>query len=246
MPAVLSGVAVRCRYTAIAALLSPTLNPPPHPLHITSADVLQPPDQLQLWKEEALLEDAKKLAELKIENDDVVAMCYQTAGEQTCSRWAGTWRWVQQLDGRAAARREGCGRGCGDGAFGHGWCSITCQQLRCSCSGWQYQQLLVVSSTCNCVVVSAGASCPELLDGRCYVKPCCAAPCPATQPCQLLSPQLQPALSLKNSGVSLDHSHLFSLPLCACCCAADGLSFEAKDITPVDAPADADGPGAGP
>jgi hypothetical protein len=58
-------------------------------LHIISADVLQSPDQLQLWKEEALLEDAKKLAELKIENDDVVAMCYQTAGAQTCSPCTG-------------------------------------------------------------------------------------------------------------------------------------------------------------
>jgi len=41
----------------------------------------QPPDQLQLWKEEFLLEDAKKLADLKVENDEVLAMCYATAGE---------------------------------------------------------------------------------------------------------------------------------------------------------------------
>lgn len=40
-------------------------------------------------------------------------------------------------------------------------------------------------------------------------------------------------------------SHVVLLVLCAVCCAADGLSFEAKDITPVDAPADADTPGAG-
>jgi hypothetical protein len=40
----------------------------------------QPPDQLQLWKEEVVLEDAKKLADLKVENDDIVVMCYQDAG----------------------------------------------------------------------------------------------------------------------------------------------------------------------
>lgn len=41
---------------------------------------VQPPDQLQLWKEEVVLEDAKKLADLKVENDDIVVMCYQDAG----------------------------------------------------------------------------------------------------------------------------------------------------------------------
>jgi hypothetical protein len=40
----------------------------------------QPPDQLQLYKDQVVLEDAKKLADLKIENDDVVALCYAQAG----------------------------------------------------------------------------------------------------------------------------------------------------------------------
>jgi hypothetical protein len=44
--------------------------------------LLQPPDQLQLWKEEVVLEDAKKLADLKVENDDVVVMCYANSGER--------------------------------------------------------------------------------------------------------------------------------------------------------------------
>jgi hypothetical protein len=50
---------------------------------------LQSPDKLQLSKEvrEAsgqylALDDAKKLADLKVENDDVVAMTYLKEGEQ--------------------------------------------------------------------------------------------------------------------------------------------------------------------
>jgi ribosomal protein L7/L12 len=50
---------------------------------------LQSPDKLQLLKEvrEASgqylgLDDAKKLADLKVENDDVVAMTYMKEGEQ--------------------------------------------------------------------------------------------------------------------------------------------------------------------
>jgi len=36
----------------------------------------QPPEKVQLVKEEQALEDARKLSDLKVENDDVVAMCY--------------------------------------------------------------------------------------------------------------------------------------------------------------------------
>lgn len=50
---------------------------------------LQPPDQLQLWKEEAVLDDAKKLADLKVENDDVLALCYATEGESELCREGG-------------------------------------------------------------------------------------------------------------------------------------------------------------
>lgn len=65
---------------------------------------LQPADQLQLWKEEVVLEDAKKLAELKVENDDVVALCYQTAGgrEREAGRGEGG-------TGRQARREGGKG-----------------------------------------------------------------------------------------------------------------------------------------
>lgn len=48
---------------------------------------LQPPDKVQLHKQLAngayeQLDDAKKLADLKVENDGVVAMCYMQEGEQ--------------------------------------------------------------------------------------------------------------------------------------------------------------------
>jgi hypothetical protein len=42
----------------------------------------QDPAALQLQKDGAVLEDAKKLADLKVENDDVVAMCYKNEGER--------------------------------------------------------------------------------------------------------------------------------------------------------------------
>eukprot|EP00877_Chromochloris_zofingiensis_P003149 jgi/Chrzof1/12835/Cz07g09030.t1 len=37
----------------------------------------QPPEKVQLVRDDAVLDDAKKLVDLKVENDDVVAMCYQ-------------------------------------------------------------------------------------------------------------------------------------------------------------------------
>ncbi|GBF89426.1 hypothetical protein Rsub_01998 [Raphidocelis subcapitata] len=37
----------------------------------------QDPSALQLQKDGVVLEDARKLADLKVENDDVVAMCYK-------------------------------------------------------------------------------------------------------------------------------------------------------------------------
>lgn len=39
----------------------------------------QDPSALQLQKDGVVLEDAKKLADLKVENDDVVAMCHRNA-----------------------------------------------------------------------------------------------------------------------------------------------------------------------
>lgn len=46
---------------------------------------LQPPDKVQLHKQSGngsyeQLEDSKKLADLKVENDDIVAMCYMQEG----------------------------------------------------------------------------------------------------------------------------------------------------------------------
>jgi transcription elongation factor B subunit 2 len=41
----------------------------------------QPPEKQQLFKNNMLLEDAKKLADLKIENDDVLAVAFQQDGE---------------------------------------------------------------------------------------------------------------------------------------------------------------------
>lgn len=40
--------------------------------------VNQDPASLQLQKDGVVLEDAKKLADLKVDNDDIVAMCYKT------------------------------------------------------------------------------------------------------------------------------------------------------------------------
>ncbi len=42
----------------------------------------QPPENLQLRKlDNHVLDDAKKLADLKVENDEVIAVCYALAGE---------------------------------------------------------------------------------------------------------------------------------------------------------------------
>lgn len=38
--------------------------------------VEQPPDKVQLCKGSSPLEDAKRLSELKIENDDIIGMCF--------------------------------------------------------------------------------------------------------------------------------------------------------------------------
>ncbi len=43
----------------------------------------QPPESQQLYKGQAVLEDAKKLIDLKVENDDVLALCYLQSGELT-------------------------------------------------------------------------------------------------------------------------------------------------------------------
>lgn len=58
----------------------------------THVPPLQPPDQLQLWKEEVVLEDAKKLADLKVENDDVLTLCHALPGGGECCGWCmGVW-----------------------------------------------------------------------------------------------------------------------------------------------------------
>lgn len=43
--------------------------------------MLQPQDQQQLYKNGTVLEDVKSLAELKIENDDVLALTYRKEGQ---------------------------------------------------------------------------------------------------------------------------------------------------------------------
>lgn len=50
--------------------------------------VTQPPEELALLKGNSMLDDAKKLNELKVENDDVLALCYATGGKahtRTCT-----------------------------------------------------------------------------------------------------------------------------------------------------------------
>lgn len=44
---------------------------------------LQPPERQQLHKGNSVLDDAKKLAELKVENDDILALCFLQDG--TCT-----------------------------------------------------------------------------------------------------------------------------------------------------------------
>ena len=41
---------------------------------------MQPPERQQLYKNSTVLEDAKKLAELKVENDDILAVTFMQGG----------------------------------------------------------------------------------------------------------------------------------------------------------------------
>lgn len=45
---------------------------------------LQTPDKQRLFKGTTQLEDSKKLAEMQIGNDDILAMTFCQAGELTC------------------------------------------------------------------------------------------------------------------------------------------------------------------
>ena len=45
----------------------------------------QAPENQQLFKNQVLLEDAKKLADLKVENDDVIALCFMKEGVCACA-----------------------------------------------------------------------------------------------------------------------------------------------------------------
>lgn len=45
---------------------------------------LQAPEAQRLYLGKSMLEDAKQLAELKVENDDVLALAYQQAGTVSC------------------------------------------------------------------------------------------------------------------------------------------------------------------
>lgn len=42
--------------------------------------VLQAPETQRLYLGKSMLEDARQLAELKVENDDVLALAYQQSG----------------------------------------------------------------------------------------------------------------------------------------------------------------------
>ena len=47
------------------------------------------PAALQLVKDGAVLEDARRLSDLRVDNDDVVAMCYRREGALSCRRKRG-------------------------------------------------------------------------------------------------------------------------------------------------------------
>lgn len=51
---------------------------------------MQPPESQQLFKNNTLLDDAKRLADLKIENDDVIALTLMQAGKPAFIRQANT------------------------------------------------------------------------------------------------------------------------------------------------------------
>lgn len=42
--------------------------------------MLQPPEKQQLHKDDVVLEDAKKLSDLKVENEDTLALTFQQEG----------------------------------------------------------------------------------------------------------------------------------------------------------------------
>jgi transcription elongation factor B subunit 2 len=46
----------------------------------TSLPTLQPPEKQQLLKDDVVLEDAKKLSDLKVENEDTLALTFQQEG----------------------------------------------------------------------------------------------------------------------------------------------------------------------
>ena len=59
--------------------LSPDL--PMRSVTLHGAMAAQPPEKQQLFKQNTLLEDAKKLADLKVENDDILAVTFMQDGE---------------------------------------------------------------------------------------------------------------------------------------------------------------------
>lgn len=72
----------------------------------------QDPASLQLQKDGVVLEDAKKLADLRIDNDDVIAMCYKTEGGcETCDSLGGL-RYAAVLCGRLCRRASHASGAC--------------------------------------------------------------------------------------------------------------------------------------
>lgn len=72
----------------------------------------QDPASLQLQKDGVVLEDAKKLADLRIDNDDVIAMCYKTEGGcETCDT-LGALRYPAVLCGRLCRRASHASGAC--------------------------------------------------------------------------------------------------------------------------------------
>ena len=62
-------------------LMMPGRNSTPLPRHGRILARAQPSEDQRLYKEGALLEDARSLAELKVENDDELAVAYRGEGE---------------------------------------------------------------------------------------------------------------------------------------------------------------------
>lgn len=82
------GMYIRCKRKKVTVFLQ--VEPTDTVLEVKAklqALLDQDPASIQLRKEDgAVLDDARRLSDLRVENDDVVAMCYRQEGESETGR----------------------------------------------------------------------------------------------------------------------------------------------------------------